>query len=111
MGVVEAAEIEPVKIETQPIGKSDIEKEIIRVFGHQAKEALCIAKMESGYRPTAANHNTNGTWDLGVFQINDVHRMSWNDRMDPHKNIAKAKEIRDSWGNWHAWSARHKCGL
>lgn len=90
---------------------NEIKAEIIRVFGPLADQALCIAKNESGYRPGAVNKNRNGTFDVGVFQINDVHGMGWNDRMDARKNIAKAKQIRDTWGNWNAWMARTKCGL
>lgn len=91
--------------------KEEIQEEIVRVFGESAENALCIARMESGYRADATNQNTNGTWDLGSFQINDVHGMSWDDRMDARTNIAKAKEIRDAWGSWRAWMAAQKCGL
>ncbi len=82
------------------------------MFGDKAQEALCIAKTESGFRADAVNSaNTNGTADVGVFQINDIHSMSWDSRMDARTNIAKAKEIRDAWGSWDAWVARTKCGL
>ena len=92
--------------------KEEIQAEIVRVFGESAKDALCIAKMESGFRADAVNSaNSNGTADVGVFQINDIHSMSWDSRMDARINIAKAKEIRDAWGSWEAWVARTKCGL
>ena len=91
--------------------KEEIETEIRRVFGTLADQAVCVARMESGLRADAANHNTNGTWDVGVFQLNDVHGLSWEQRLDARANIQKAKEIRDSWGNWRAWMAAPRCGL
>ncbi len=102
------AEMHVERVET----KEEIQAEIVRVFGESAKDALCIAKMESGFRADAVNSaNTNGTADIGVFQINDIHGMSWASRMDARTNIAKAKEIRDAWGSWDAWMAAPKCGL
>lgn len=92
--------------------KEEIQAEIVRVFGNKAQEALCIANNESGFRADAVNSaNSNGTADVGVFQINDIHSMSWDSRMDARTNIAKAKEIRDAWGSWEAWMAAPKCGL
>ena len=35
-------------------------------------EMVCTAKYESGFYEHASNHNTNGTTDYGVFQINSV---------------------------------------
>ena len=35
--------------------------------------ALAVAKAESGMREDALNINTNGTIDLGIFQINSIH--------------------------------------
>jgi len=102
------AEMHVERVET----KEEIRAEIVRVFGSQADEALCIAKMESGFRADAVNAaNTNGTADVGVFQINDVHGMSWESRLDARTNITKAKEIRDAWGSWDAWMTKGKCGL
>lgn len=94
-------------------GPEAIVAKIQAVFGagQLGREALCIAKMESGFRTDAVNHNANGTYDLGIFQINDVHGMSWAARMDPDQNIRKAYEIRMNWGSWNAWMARTKCGF
>lgn len=39
----------------------------------EAHKMTCIAKYESGLRPTAVNlHNDNGSIDVGLFQINTV---------------------------------------
>lgn len=34
---------------------------------------LAIAKTESGYNSQAINRNTNGSYDIGVMQINSIH--------------------------------------
>ena len=68
--------------------------------------AIRIAKAESGIRTDSIGKNTNGTFDIGVFQINDVHskRISREDRMDFVKNIKFAWTLRKEQGNWNAWS-------
>jgi len=50
---------------------------------------IATMKCESGLRPDALNKNSNGTFDVGIGQINDVHskRISRQDRMDFVKNI------------------------
>lgn len=68
--------------------------------------AIRIAKAESGLRTDAINKNTNGTFDIGTFQINDVHskRISRTDRFDVEKNISFAYKLRKEQGHWRAWS-------
>lgn len=68
--------------------------------------AIKIAKSESGLRPDAIGKNTNGTYDMGIFQINDVHskRISRADRLDFEKNIRFAYKLRKEQKNWSAWS-------
>lgn len=55
--------------------ETDTEKYIYEVFGiEDYKIALAIARAESGLREDAINaYNTNGTVDVGIFQINSVH--------------------------------------
>ena len=54
--------------------KTDTEKYIYEVFGiENYKLAIAIARAESGLREEAFNVNTNGSIDIGVFQINSVH--------------------------------------
>ena len=53
-----------------------------------------IAGAESGYNTDAVNTaNSNGTHDVGLFQINSVHGYSDSDMKDPVKNAAAAKKI------------------
>ena len=56
---------------------------------YEITKIIATMKCESGLRPDAINKNTNGTFDIGVGQINDVHskRISRADRMDFVKNI------------------------
>jgi hypothetical protein len=63
-------------------------------FGREvAVKALSCFISESGLRPDAYNWNTNNTADVGVAQINDVHKMTVEERKDWKKNIDKASEI------------------
>lgn len=92
---------------------AEIKAEIVRVFGSLANQALCIAEKESGFRADAVGTNTNGTIDRGVFQLNSYWQRHISDAeaYDARANIKYAKQIRDEWGNWNAWSSRVKCGL
>jgi hypothetical protein len=71
--------------------------------------AINISKNESGFRADAIGKNTNGTFDIGAMQINDVHgkRISRADRLDYEKNIRFAYKLRLEQGNWNAWSTCH----
>jgi len=68
--------------------------------------AIRIARAESGLRPDAINKNSNGSFDIGIFQINDIHskRISRQDRFDFEKNIQFAWNLRKEQGDWNAWS-------
>ena len=82
---------------------NSIETEIAEVFGAEHKIAMAIAKAESGLNPGAVNRNRDGSRDIGIFQINDRHGWSDEDRLDWKTNIRIAKELRDSRG-WNEWS-------
>ena len=83
--------------------QNEIAREIMKVFGHEWKIAMAVATAESSLNSQAVNRNSNGTRDIGIFQINDNHGWSAEERFDWRKNIAMAKEIRDRYG-WSAWS-------
>lgn len=74
----------------------------------------CIAEHESGGNAHAQNHNTNGSNDIGVWQINDVNWNSCNGGRAPcdaNENLRCAHQI---WagrsGTWAAWSTCSICG-
>ena len=86
--------------------------EINRTFKNESR--VTIAKVihcffgESKLNPLAYNFNKNGTADVGVAQINDVHGMSVEDRQDYRKNIKKAYEIfkRRGFSAWYHKNCR-----
>lgn len=81
-----------------------IEEQIKKYFGEDYKMAIAIAKAESNLKHDAINKNTNGTIDVGIFQINDCHGLSIEDRLDAEKNIKFAYELYKKQG-WSPWSA------
>ena len=82
---------------------NSIEEEIAEVFGAEHKIAMAIAKAESGLNPRAINRNRDGSKDIGIFQINDRHGWSDEDRFDWKTNIRIAKELRNRRG-WTEWA-------
>jgi len=73
----------------------------------QLDMAVAIAGAESGYSPTATNHNTNGSTDYGFWQINSVHAALLNDHnwRDPAQNAAMALAVwTAAGGSWNPWS-------
>lgn len=87
---------------------SDVESLICQIFGDECEIAIAISRAESGLDCSKRSYqaNTNGTYDHGLFQINDIHRSRYPDAdfYDCVTNARIAKEIRDSWQGWHAWS-------
>lgn len=74
--------------------------------GQQLYICTSIAMAESSGRTDAVNHNADGTIDVGVWQINDVHKLLWagrqDDRTDPIQNAKYMFSISGgvSWGPW-----------
>ena len=64
--------------------------------------AAAIAMAESGGKPTAINHNTNGSVDRGLFQINSVHGAQ--SSTDLATNIKAAIAISSNGTNWNPWT-------
>lgn len=73
---------------------------------HVVVKAIQCFYGESGLRNNAVGVNKNGSNDVGVAQINSIHGMSTEDRMNYKKNIDKAYKIYKSRGNtFDAWYA------
>jgi hypothetical protein len=85
-------------------GENSIEEIISRYFPEDPKMAIAIAKAESGLRVDAINENSNGTRDGGLFQVNDVHGYSMEERLDLENNVRIAREIYEKSG-WFPWVA------
>lgn len=91
-----ASEVTPTTTRPEPT-KENIVAYIMKVFGQEdtgvAVRAISCFYSESGLRTEAYNHNTNGTEDRGVAQINSIHGLAKEDAHDFQKNIDKAYEV------------------
>lgn len=102
--------ISPVVMEElTPKFDTDIEKYICEKFGQMdCKIAVAVAKAESGLRENAININTNGTIDVGIYQINSIHfnkeGCSLKEIADQYKNVDCAYSIWEKQG-WNPWVA------
>jgi soluble lytic murein transglycosylase-like protein len=65
---------------------------------------------ESRFNSSALNVNSNRTVDLGLLQINSIHKgtISLVDMLDPYKAIDWAIKKRLKDGNYSAWVAAQK---
>ena len=84
--------------------------EIRQVFGSRAKEAIRVAKCESGLDPDRINRNNNLSFDSNVFQINSVHikRFGGEFVTNWYKNIEIAHKLFLEQG-FEPWRASNKC--
>src|SRR5215831_4489265 len=67
----------------------------------QAPMAAAIAMAESGGNPNAINHNTDGSIDRGLWQVNSVHGAQ--STLDPLANAKAAVAISSNGSNWNPW--------
>lgn len=68
--------------------------------------AVAVAKAESGWNPTATNQNTNGSTDIGLFQVNSVHAaiLATGNPLDPTDNARMAFQVwTDAGQRWGPW--------
>ena len=77
-----------------------------------SEETEFVKKMincESKWRTDAVGVNTSGSYDMGIWQINSIHKdISNADKFDFKKatDWSIEKRLRD--GNWSAWSCSRK---
>jgi len=83
---------------------------LIEEAGLNTYEAYAIIQCESSWNPDVISKlNTNGTQDLGLWQINSIHKDISNiDKLDYIKSTkwAIAKRLND--GHWQAWTCSNK---
>lgn len=74
--------------------------------GEDVPIGASIMKAESSGRPNAENLNSNGTYDRGLWQINDVHnsKLPGANRYDPAVSTQLARMIYQESGSWQPWS-------
>eukprot|EP01125_Pyxidicula_operculata_P015599 TRINITY_DN531_c0_g1_i1.p1 TRINITY_DN531_c0_g1~~TRINITY_DN531_c0_g1_i1.p1 ORF type:complete len:142 (-),score=16.35 TRINITY_DN531_c0_g1_i1:418-843(-) len=75
----------------------------------------CIANAESGGNANAENYNSNGSYDIGLWQINDSNWGSGScpsgAPCDPNANLQCAIQVWKWGGNtWRLWSTCGQCG-
>lgn len=82
-----------------------IEEKIAKTFPENPKVMIAVFKAESGLNPMAVNINKNGSVDIGVAQINSVHKKDQLELFDVDKNLAVAREIYEKQGimAWYAF--------
>ncbi len=93
---------------------STIQSYITTVFGSaNAATAKKIASCESSNNEIAINYNTNGTYDLGVFQDNTVHATNMtnyiHDMLYYTTNIQEAHTLFVQAGGWSPWNSSKAC--
>ena len=74
--------------------------------GNSLTTAIAICLAESGGNTSAVNHNTNGTTDYGLWQINSVHSQ-YNGTLllsNPAYNAQAAWELSSHGINWQPWT-------
>ena len=93
---------------------ADVAGQCARFTGWSQACCQCIAKAESGGNAYAQLHNTNGSDDVGLWQINSSNWASCNGGAAPcnvDANLACAKKVFGWGGNtWKYWSTCTKCG-
>jgi len=97
----------PVNCQTE---KCEILAYIVEKFGDDAADAITmINKCENhAFDPEVTNHNSNGTIDRGVFQINSVH--GGEELFEWKTNIDKAYDIYQAQG-WSPWTCSYVVGV
>ena len=82
--------------------------------GWNQANCRCIMTNESGGNANAVNQNYGGSYDVGLWQINDFNWGSCSGGSapcSPSTNLACAKKVYGWGGNtWKNWSTCSKCG-
>lgn len=77
-------------------------------YGVDPDTAISIAMAESSLNPLATNTNTNGTTDKGLFQINSIHGVPDECRLDVECNTDWAMQKMSTAGTTPWNSSKHK---
>jgi|SRR3990167_564779 len=94
---------------TVPYLAENVEAEIRKAFGDLGekvvRQAIKVARCESGLRPKAENTESK---DSGVFQVNSIHGIPQRFLFNTKVNIAVARYLYDHSG-WQPWAPSRKC--
>ena len=86
---------------------------IHKKFGDSAERGLKMLREceNSNLNPEAINWNRNGTWDFGIWQINEIHGYTRKELKDPYFNTDVAYEIYKGRGDtFEAWTCAELAG-
>jgi hypothetical protein len=104
------ANAQELKIETvdkveKELSIKDYVKQEVEKAGLNWNEVECLVAHESGWDNWKYNINNNGTTDMGLWQINSIHKanVSVECRWDYKCSTKWAIEKRLHDGNWNAW--------
>jgi cell wall-associated NlpC family hydrolase len=70
---------------------------------HDAQIATAVAQVESRFNPQAVDHDSNGTTDYGLWQINSVHGVGTN-MFNPTAAAAEMAKLTSKGANWGPWA-------
>lgn len=70
---------------------------------HAAQIATAVAKVESQFNPQAVDHDSNGTTDYGLWQINSVHGVGTN-MFNPTSAATEMAKLTSKGSNWGPWA-------
>lgn len=82
-------------------------------YGWDQRCCNCIVNHESGGNANAANYNSNGSFDVGLFQINDINWSACGGSApcDLNRNLQCAIQVYKWGGNsFRLWSTAAGCG-
>eukprot|EP01113_Clastostelium_recurvatum_P037145 TRINITY_DN53_c0_g2_i2.p1 TRINITY_DN53_c0_g2~~TRINITY_DN53_c0_g2_i2.p1 ORF type:complete len:151 (+),score=30.29 TRINITY_DN53_c0_g2_i2:60-512(+) len=91
----------------------DVAAVCARYSGWNQACCQCIVKHESSGNANAANYNTNGSYDVGVWQINNIHWGACNGGKAPcdvESNLKCAIEVWNERKSFGPWSTCKGCG-
>jgi hypothetical protein len=111
--VTEAPVIGPVEVKAQEVTYPPVEEYIRLKFGVYADKAVTMLKTceNKQLNPTAINWNSNGTWDFGLFQVNQVHGYSQEQLSDYKFNTDIAWKIFERAGfQFTDWTCAYAVG-
>ena len=67
-----------------------------------------VLNCESGWNEKAVGDNLNGTKDVGLWQINDIHGLTDEERKDPHVSTSYAIKLIKSDIGFKHWACYTK---
>ena len=92
--------------------ENEIEQYICEVFEEDYEDAMTILSCENkGLNPLAINDaNSNGSIDVGIFQINSIHGFTVEEMQDWKANVDFAHKLFER-GGWYQWSCSYTLGI